>query len=180
MKKLVVFIASFFLTAVIAVFAGCGAHAPQTAETLLLEGSALVVLDNGRKEDENRYTEFTVYLSESGLTSSDNGIDVLEALKDQGLYYSGTFSSSFGATLTEIGTQQTSGGADPVQTPILRAGPGSYIALYTSDIEEGNPDSDSDGGTIDYRGRFVYRATEGISDLSVFDGVVYYFVLQNY
>lgn len=177
MKKLVVLLSALFLSLSFAVCVGC-----EEGNGSLLKGTATVVLDAG--SGENRYTVFTVELEKAGLTSSDKGIDVLDALKEEGLYYSGTYTSAFGAYLTEIGTEgpaeEPSYEGETVQTPILKAEGNNYIALYTADVEEGNPDPENWGGTIEYKGTSVYYAMLGISSLRVFDGAVYYFALSSY
>ncbi len=179
MKKLVALFSALLLSLALAAFIGC-----EEEKGSALEGSVTVVLDKGEGA-ENRYTEFTLDLAEAGLTTADHAIDVLEALKErEGLYYSGTYTSSFGAYLTEIGTEtpaeNPSYEGETVQTPILKAEGSSYIALYTSDIDEGNPDADSYGGTIEYEGVSVYYAMLGVSSLSLSGGAVYYFMLSSY
>ena len=178
MKKFTAWMLAAAFACSFAMLAGCaqGQDSP-------LEGTAAVVLDRGT-DGEDRYTRFTLDLAEAGLTSSDKGIDVLEALRAQGLYYSGTYTSSFGAYLTEIGTETPAANpsyeGETVQTPILKAEGSSYIALYTSDVDEGNPDADSYGGTIEYGGVSVYYAMLGVSSLSLSGGAVYYFMLSSY
>ncbi len=178
MKKFTAWMLAAAFACSFAMLAGCaqGQDSP-------LEGTAAVVLDRGT-DGEDRYTRFTLDLAEAGLTSSDKGIDVLEALRAQGLYYSGTYTSSFGAYLNEIGietpAENPSYEGETVQAPILLPEGNNYIALYTSVIEEGNPDPESWGGTIEYDGTNVYYAMLGISSLSIVDGVVYYFTVAAY
>lgn len=174
MKKFLIASVALLLFAAV-LFSSC-----QKGEAVPLEGVATVVLDNGSKDAASGYLEFTVDLKEAGITDRDKAIDVIEYLKKDGLYYSGTFSSSFGAYLTEIGTERPAENpsyeGETVKTPFLKENAGGYIALYTSCLDEGNPDADSFGGTIAYKGVSVYYAMLGISSLSVEDGVVYYFM----
>ncbi len=160
--KRIVFIAVLAIAVCACAMVGCKDEKTQT-----LSGSVTVVINN----DSDPAKEFTASLD--GFTDKNSPFDVIDKLAADGkVCYSGT-NGVYGKYLTGIGIVEGEG-ENRRDVYLIQEDFARHISLYvyTSVTDD---QADYDGAlTVEYNGKTLVESMNGISNMKLQDGAVYY------